>query len=152
VQGTAHHLKLCMILELPCSNTSLPVLLFHLLHASALPSWSLQVGEFQRIGLVHQDIKADNIMVSPLLASRCLSAAHPPASLPDCPSAHYALSSKSQLNPKACVPCRHAPQAHQPPGAALPYLKLGDLNGMQWEEFVRDGSAWLGTVGLMPRR
>lgn len=35
---------------------------------------------------------------------------------------------------------------------SLPVLKLGDLNGAQWQELTRDGASWLGTVGFMPRR
>ncbi|PRW20380.1 hypothetical protein C2E21_9105 [Chlorella sorokiniana] len=42
---------------------------------------------------------------------------------------------------------------HMPAGpAALPLLKLGDLNGAQWQELTREGASWLGTVGFMPRR
>lgn len=40
---------------------------------------------------------------------------------------------------------------HIAPGA-MPVLKLGDLNGMQWKELTRDGLSWIGTVSYLPRR
>ncbi|KAL4431351.1 hypothetical protein ABPG75_006607 [Micractinium tetrahymenae] len=47
--------------------------------------------------------------------------------------------------------CRRGVHLPSAPGA-LPLLKLGDLNGMQWLKLTQDGHHWMGTVGFMPDR
>ena len=38
------------------------------------------------------------------------------------------------------------------PPLLLPRLKLGDLNGAQWDVLTREGHYWMGTAGYMTKR